>query len=88
MNIFTFADIINAQFVIRRYSNQHNRWIAHFEDCEVKEGPILSSTYGEGNTANEAIFSYVDKIRNQTIVMYAYSEKRKEFRVPDNLMMG
>jgi len=85
LHLFTFLDIINAQFELRRYSNQNGRWVAQIQNCEVKEGAILSGSYGNGKTPTEAIKDYIRQIRNKDIVLNAMSEFRKEYRVPLNI---
>ncbi len=87
MTIEEFADIIGTDLIIRRYSNQDNRYMAQFEDAETKENendPYLTGGYGNGNSAGFAIRDYVEKIRGKLLVINAYG-KRREFRVPKTL---
>lgn len=52
-----------------------------FENCEIKDGNLLSSCYGIGDTIPEACEDYLKKICNKTLVFNAYSEHRKETTV-------
>ena len=64
-------------------------WSCHLRSVEIKDGPMLSSEWGIGNTAREAIVDYVSKIRGKPIVINAMSkEHRKEFTVPQTLEAG
>lgn len=82
MEIYKFADIINKEIIIRRYPNQNNRFIAHFESAEISKGIILEGTYGQGKNPDEAIKNYSNKISGQKIIFNSMSEKRTEFIVP------
>lgn len=86
MTIEEYADVLNVELVVRRCANQENRWMADFESCEIKDGVILSSSYGDGKSPDKAIDSYVEKIRGKRIVFHAMSTaKRREYEVPHNL---
>ena len=88
MNIYELADIIGCDILIRRYANQNNRFVADFEHCGVKENKhdnILSSSYGEGKTASEALENYAKKIKGKWLVINAGTENRKEIGVPETI---
>lgn len=93
MNIFDYADALNLEVEITRYSNQGGRWSAHFTTIEggveVKEGSILTSAYGNGTSMFGAIRDYVDQIGGKRIVVCAMSpDRRREYTVPMNLEVG
>lgn len=89
MNIEEYADVLNLELRIFRYPNQNNRYSAAFEHCETKEdagSAGLTSEYGNGRSPDEAISSYVDKIRNKVLVIHAMDEKRRrEYVVPKSI---
>ena len=86
MNLEDYADALNSEIVVRRYACQRGRWIAHFPSCEVMDGKILSSIYGDGSTPIAAMNSYAQQIRGKRIVFNAMvRESRREFDVPEAL---
>lgn len=58
-----------------------NRFYAHFDDCEVKDGCVLIGEYGNGSTPEEAIADYATKISMKQIVVGAFTNGRKEIDV-------
>ena len=85
MTIEEFADVVCRDLIIRRYSNQNNRYLAEFERAEIKDGILLIGKYGTGNSPSAAIEDYVKSIRGKCIVFDAYNNARSEFYVPNNL---
>ena len=86
MNIYEYADIISADIKLIRYTNQNNRWSAMFAGCEVKEGQMLASKYGNGKDPDSAIRDYVLAIQGKRIVFNAMDkEHRREYTVPSTL---
>ncbi len=90
MNIRKLGKIMNQKLDITGSVDPDNlsnvRWVARFEGGEIKEGCILSSTYGRGKTPRLALRDYAKNITGKTIVFNAYSEKdRDTFVVPDHL---
>lgn len=85
MTLSGYLDAMNLDLVVRRYHNQGERWSASFEDCEVKEGVMLSSVYGSGHSPREAIEDYVGRVIGQLVVFQAGSLRRREFVVPKNI---
>jgi hypothetical protein len=62
MNIFEIADITNAKLIITRCNNQNNRFMAEFENGEIKDGHIFCCVYGNGKTPekpNTTAFSII-----------------------------
>ena len=49
-----------------------------FQRCEVKDGVVLSSVFGEGLTFEEACEDYLRQISGKTLVFDACTDKRKE----------
>jgi len=89
MMLTEFADIIDAELMVCRYSNQGERWTAHFNQFEIKEDGFLLSAYGDGSTPIEALNDYVRKIKGKTIVKDSYSkERRREYGVPMTLTVA
>jgi hypothetical protein len=85
MNIFEFADIIGKDLVVRRISNQNNRWICDFKYCEIKEGTMLKSSYGDAFNPVDAINDFAKQICGQQLVFNAYMSNRQDFNVPKDL---
>lgn len=84
MNIYEFADVIDETLEVIRFSNQNNRFMAHFKHCDVKQGSFLVGEHGNSNNNNpiDAINDYSREISNKTIVFEAYRNDRKEYAVP------
>lgn len=60
------------------------RYIASFKGAEViRTRGVLSSDYGNGDTEEQAIADYATQISGFTLVLNAYSCKRKEIKVPE-----
>ena len=53
------------------------RFTAEFRGVEVKEGNILKSVCGEGNSPASAIADYADKLSRCYLVFSAYSEAER-----------
>lgn len=89
MIITEYADVLNFQIEVKYYPNQNNRWSANFVGAEAKEHKLsvgLLSEYGSGNSPEEAVEDYVEKIRGKVLVFSAYNKiKRREFDVPQDL---
>jgi len=85
MNIEEYADALNVDLIIRRYCNQDNRYMAEFENAEIKEGNCPNGIYGSGKTAAEAIVDYVEQIKGKRIIFNAGHENRREYNVPKDL---
>jgi len=85
MTIEEYADVLNVDLIIRRYCNQDNRYMAEFENADIKEGCGLVGIHGNGKTATEAVLNYVERIRGKRIVFDAMGKDRREFDVPRNL---
>ena len=50
--------------------------------CEIKDGPILSSCFGNGETPETAIQDLKQKMSQKLLVTNAGNVDRKEFRSP------
>lgn len=85
MTIEDFADFIHKDLVIRRFCNQDNRHMAHFENAEIKSGGVLIGEYGTGKSPYESIENYIKSIRGKHIVFNAMMDDREEFDIPENL---
>jgi hypothetical protein len=82
MNIYEFADGLNEELTITRYPQQDNRFTADFGGGEVKDGGMLVSRYGEGQSPVEALNDYAAQISGKTLVFDAYGDARREHLVP------
>jgi len=86
MNIYEFADIVDAQIECVRYPNQ-DRWAADFRYCEVRTGQSgLLGVSGGGSGPQTAMSDYVRRIRGQRLIFNATSSTaRREYVCPDDL---
>lgn len=58
------------------------KYCAYLEELEIKDGCILTSVAGNGNTPEEAMQDYGSKISRQYIVINAMLSSRREMFVP------
>lgn len=59
------------------------RFYAHFKSCEIKDGKILKSVYGDGATPSDAISQYAYLISDSLLVIDAMSKAdRREIYAP------
>lgn len=62
-----------------RWDNHNESGIGvHFQDCETKDGMFLVSTFGRGQTFEEACEDYIRQISGKTLVFHAYTDHRTE----------
>jgi hypothetical protein len=66
-----------------RCNNGHYIYSVRFNNCEIKNGCILSSEYGRGETIEHAIRDYISLISNKVIVLDAYKNSRRVINVPE-----
>lgn len=85
MNIYDYADALNLEIKLLRYPCQSNRWTARFDGTETKRDlndGCLTSTYGNGESPQQALFDYAQKITGKILVVGAMSETRRQYNVP------
>ena len=58
------------------------RFYAQFDGASVKNGPMLTGAHGNGETIDDAIEEYMREISGQTLILGAYTDSRKEIKVP------
>ena len=58
------------------------RYYVSFDRAEIKEGSILISTSGNGNTVYMAVTDYCNRISKTILIIGAYTDNRREIRVP------
>lgn len=58
------------------------RYYAAFKNAEVKDGVLLRSEYGDGDSERAAIERYAATISGRTLVLNAYTDDRRTIRVP------
>lgn len=82
-SIEEFADKYNLTMkVVRRGISNLPKFYAHFVGVDIKNGNILSATYGDGSTEKEAIDAYAKAISQKLIVVNAMHRDRREINVP------
>lgn len=85
LTISEFADKHGLEMVVterRRPKDDPGRYYATFKGCEVKDGGILISAFGDGNTPEKAIQDYIPRIELHRIVLNSFSSNRVEIDVP------
>lgn len=84
MEFADFADRHGLELVVRERSDPGSyRWYASFKNVEIKEGVLLVSAFGDGESIGAAVGQYARKISGQTIVVNAmHTDRRREIRVP------
>jgi hypothetical protein len=65
-----------------REVNAPDRFYAYFKSVEVSEGAFLRSTFGNGQTPEQAITNYAPEISMKRIVVDAMKTTRREINVP------
>ena len=93
MKLSAFADQhgLKMKVVERTRTDLHpsfpygpNRWLAHFDDVEVKDGSVLIGTHGNGATQAQAIKNYAREISGKCLVVNAFNrETRREIYAPE-----
>ena len=81
-----FADHYRLTMEVRERSlslHYLGRYMASFEDAEVKDGSVLISTFGNGDTPEEAISDYARQIEGKLMVIDAFKPNRNEIWVPE-----
>jgi hypothetical protein len=90
IEILDYEKEINVDLVIkeRKVTLAHKsplpRYFAYFENSSISiySGGGLLSTFGDGNTIDEAIRDYCSKITNHTLVINGLTKDRTEHQVP------
>jgi hypothetical protein len=87
MTVEGLAVLLGKQLRIVRQPNValDKPWQAQIVGTEVKNGGILTGTYGSGVTPGEALAHYCTLIAGQRLVVDARSEIRMEITVPSDL---
>jgi hypothetical protein len=65
------------------WKDDSSRWHAAFKGAEVKGDGVLIGEYGGGPTPEGAIADYASKLPGKTLVIDAYTDRRREILVPD-----
>lgn len=63
-------------------------WYCAFNKVEVKSGNFLKGEFACGSTPQDALEKYTQSIIGKVLVIDAFSDKRSEFNVPNNLTVG
>lgn len=66
----------------RHAHSSPDRFYAHFDRVDVKEGSVLVGRFGDGATEDQAIADYANKISGAFLVYSAYTDARREMRAP------
>jgi hypothetical protein len=91
MTLQELSDITKAQIeILNRPTSCRDisRWYASFESSGIKCDSVLTATFGNGNTPEEALENYADSLRGKTLVigeLGCSGKNRREFIVPVTL---
>lgn len=81
-----FADRHGLIMTVReradRKTSHYPPYSARFENVEIKHGQMLEGCSGNGDTPEEAIRFYTEKISGKTIAIDAFKPTRREIQVP------
>lgn len=85
MSIEEFADMYVLTMVIVERDlpkDEQSKYYAYFKNSEVRKGIMLSGSYGNGSTEDEAIRNYAKEISGKCLVIDAYKTERRDINVP------
>ena len=86
MTLIEFADIVDSTLRIHYYPiRKRKKFCCSFEYAEISVPPILIGESGDGDTPEEAMNDYADKIRGKRLVFNAMSDNRSTYKVPESL---
>jgi len=82
--ILDFEQEIGTELVVneRKEYGKGCKYYVQFEHSEVMTGVFLVSSYGNGDTIDEAIENYCVKIQNKRIAINADTPNRREVVCP------
>ncbi len=85
MSLEQFADAHNLTMKVHERSIVSGlpRYTASFEGVEVMENGILTSSYGNGSSPEEAIADYAERISGRRLAHNAYRSDRSNFEAPN-----
>lgn len=72
--------LINAEFslkVFRLYNEKKASICVCFYNCEIKDGYFLKTSFGIGDTFEDACEDYLAQIQGKTLVFDAYGNRRE-----------
>lgn len=91
MELGDFAEKYELEMIVRERSRDRGRltrYYASFDNLEIKDGAILTSSSGQGDTIVEAIQDYVPRISNKLLIKNPYKDGRQEIRAPELYFNG
>lgn len=84
----TLREFIQTHDIHPRLSFK-GQWSASLDDCEIKDGQILKSFSGYGETARAALLDMLQNMRGRRIVKDAMDKnRRREFVCPETTEIG
>ena len=89
MTLQELSELTKSQIVLRNRTDPTlPRWYGGIEHAEAKDGDILSSTYGNGDTPSEALENHVAHLRGKLLILHSMGPDRAEFNVPESLVLS
>ena len=85
MTFDEFCETHGLDLVAHERPLRHNlpRWHVSSPGLEIMGNGILTSTFGDGDTPEEAKLAYAERLRGERLVVNAYREERREFNAPN-----
>jgi hypothetical protein len=81
MNVKDFFAAINVELeIVALVSGSYD---VRGRYCEIKDGCILATNYGRGDTRKKALDDYAANISGKRLVVNAMGPDRKEYDVPN-----
>ncbi len=87
IEILDFEKELSLELVINERNGANTqytgkKYYCSFEDIEVKDGIMLVSAFGNGNTIDESIKAYCKRIGNKFLVQGSHTKNRIEIASP------
>lgn len=69
--------LLNTGYHLNVYKMINGKMVVRFAGCEVKDGYFLITTFGSGNTFEEACEDYIKEIQGKTLVFDAFGSRKE-----------
>ena len=79
--ILEYENELGVELIVHERENGPKYYVL-FDHCEIMENDTLVGYYGNGNTVDEALIEYCEKISNKQLALFAGSKERMEVFCP------
>jgi hypothetical protein len=86
MTLQELADVIGTTVEFKSFADQKGRTICSLSDVWTSDGYVLTGEYGDAFNSQDAARQYCQKIAGKDCVFGPYTDKRKEFIAPVELV--